>query len=217
MVVAEPPTAGTVVFVHGLWMTGLEMSLLRARVARAGFGTARFHYRSTAHPLVDHSARLAAFVRACDRVHIVAHSMGGLVTLAMLRDHVDVEVGRVVLLGSPVRGSAVVARASERRWLRRVLGAAAEGALVKGHEPVDWQVRDPHPIGVIAGTRPIGLGRWLGGLDGPNDGAVSVAETRLDGAADQLELHHSHAAMLLSRRLAREVIAFLRTGRFAAR
>ncbi|MCM2257016.1 MAG: alpha/beta fold hydrolase [Vicinamibacteria bacterium] len=214
--VAEPPAAGTVVFVHGLWMTGLEMSLLRARVARAGFGTCRFHYRSTALPLVDHSARLAAFVRARGRVHVVAHSMGGLVTLGMLRDHGDVELGRVVLLGSPVRGSAVAARASERTWLRRALGAAAEGALV-AREPVDWRVEHQPSVGVIAGTRPIGLGRWIGGLDGPNDGAVSVAETRLDGAADQLELRHSHAAMLLSRRLAREVIAFLRTGRFVGR
>lgn len=176
----EPPANGTVVFVHGLWMTGLEMSLLRARVARAGFGTARFHYRSTAGPLADHAARLAAILRTRGRVHVVAHSMGGLVTLAMLRDHVDVE-----------------------------------GALVAGREPADWRVR--HCIGVVAGTRSLGLGRWIGGLDGRNDGAVSVVETRLDGAADQLELRHSHAAMLLSQRLAREVVAFLHTGRFAGR
>lgn len=212
---AQPPAAGTVVFVHGLWMTGLEMSLLRARVARAGFGTARFRYRSTAAPLAEHARRLAAFARSRGRVHVVAHSMGGLVTLALLRDHADVELDRVVLLGAPVRGSAVAARACERTWRRRLLGAAAEGPLVEGGLPVEGPA--PGRVGVIAGTRSIGLGRWIGGLEGPNDGAVSVAETRLVGAADQLELHHSHAAMLLSRRLAREVIAFLRTGRFERR
>lgn len=207
----EVVAARTVVFVHGLFMTGIEMSLLRSRIARAGFETARFRYRSTARPLADHAASLARFCAERGPVHLVAHSMGGLVVLRMLRDHPGVAIGRAVLLGSPVRGSAVAARAAARPWMRRLLRSAAEGDLV-GRE-LAWDVRGA--VGVIAGTRAIGLGRLLGGLAGPSDGAVSVAETRLDGAADQLELHHSHAAMLLSRRLAREVVAFLRDGRFA--
>jgi pimeloyl-ACP methyl ester carboxylesterase len=202
---------GTVVFVHGLFMTGVEMSLLRSRVRRAGFATARFRYRSTARPMADHAASLARFCEERGPAHLVAHSMGGLVVLRMLRDHPGAPVGRVVLLGSPVRGSAVAARAAARPWLRRLLRRAAEGELVGRN--ATWDL--PCPVGVVAGTRAIGLGRLLGGLDGPNDGAVSVAETQLDGAADRLLLHHSHAAMLLSRRLAREVIAFLRDGRFA--
>lgn len=207
----DPATAPTVVFVHGLFMTGIEMSLLRSRVARAGFGTSRFRYRSTAGPLADHAASLARHCAERGRVHLVAHSMGGLVVLRMLCDHPGVAVGRAVLLGSPVLGSAVAARAAARPRMRRLLRFAAEGELVE--RGARWNARCP--VGVISGTRPIGLGRLLGGLEGPNDGAVSVAETRLEGAADHLELHHSHAAMLLSRRLAREVVAFLRDGRFA--
>jgi pimeloyl-ACP methyl ester carboxylesterase len=201
-----------VVFVHGLWMTGYELWLLRARVARAGFRTERFYYRSASAPVASNAARLAAFARNLGPgpLHFVCHSLGGLVTLRMLRDHADVPAGRVVLLGSPVRGSGVAARLSARFWTRWMVGAAADDLVPDA--PPDWRVH--HPVGVIAGTQGVGTGRWFGGLKGANDGVVSAAETRLDGAADYLEVPYSHSMMLLARPVAGQVIAFLRAGSF---
>jgi hypothetical protein len=132
----------------------------------------------------------------------------------MLRDHPDVSAGRVVLVGSPVRGSGVAARLNARFWTRWMVGAAADEALVP-RNPLDWRVR--HPVGVIAGTQGIGIGRWFGGLSGENDGTVSAAETRLEGAADYLELPYTHTTLLLSRRVAGQVVAFLHEGRFDGR
>ncbi len=61
----------------------------------------------------------------------------------------------------------------------------------------------------------IGLGRVVApDLPRPNDGAVTVAETRLAAACDRIELPVSHTGMLFSRRVARQVGAFLRDGRF---
>lgn len=72
-------------------------------------------------------------------------------------------------------------------------------------------------IGAIAGTRRLGVGMAFARLDNPNDGVVTVAETRLPGLADHLVLPVSHSGMLFSARVAREVCAFLRAGRFASR
>ena len=74
--------------------------------------------------------------------------------------------------------------------------------------------QSPVEIGVLAGTRSIGLGRVVLDLPRPNDGVVTVDETRLPGAADFIALPLAHSEMLASRRCAGQIIAFLESGRF---
>jgi hypothetical protein len=69
-------------------------------------------------------------------------------------------------------------------------------------------------VAVIAGDRPWGLGQLVARLPRPNDGVVSVAETRLPGIADHLTLPVTHAGLLFSREVARQAGAFLTGGRF---
>ena len=69
-------------------------------------------------------------------------------------------------------------------------------------------------VGVLAGTRSVGLGRVVPGLPRPNDGVVAVTETRLPGAADFIALPVAHSQMLASRPCATQIAAFLETGRF---
>ncbi len=69
-------------------------------------------------------------------------------------------------------------------------------------------------IGVISGSRSLGLGRLIPGLLRPNDGVVSVVETQLPQARDFVTLPVTHSQMLVSRACADEVAAFLRTGSF---
>jgi hypothetical protein len=74
-----------------------------------------------------------------------------------------------------------------------------------------------YPLGIIAGDRPLDplLPRLI--LPRPNDGKVSVAATRLAGAADHIVLRVPHTLMLVSPRVHRQAIAFLRDGRFNRR
>ena len=58
-----------------------------------------------------------------DTVHIVAHSMGGLVTFRALNMHVDQRVRRVVLMGSPIAGSLSGRRLASFHAGRMLLGA----------------------------------------------------------------------------------------------
>ena len=181
-----------------------------------GFRTTLFHYRSASRPIWRNARRLAGFVErhGPGPVHFVAHSLGGLVTLRALRDHPEIDTGRVVLIGSPVRGSGVAARMNRRFWTRWMVWRAADEALVPD-DPQHWTLR--HPVGVIAGTQSVGIGHWFGGLEGANDGTVSAAETKLEGAADYIELPLNHSTLLLSKCVARQVAAFLRDGRLLRR
>jgi len=68
---------------------------------------------------------------------------------------------------------------------------------------------------VIVGTREFGIGHVLGGLMQPSDGTVAIAETELPGAADTVHIASTHTTLLLAAETARQVVAFLRAGRFA--
>lgn len=204
--------AETVVLVHGLWMHGIVFALMRRRLARAGFRTLTWSYPSVRRHLKANADALARFLAGLDaeRLHLVGHSLGGLVILTSLARHPDPRVRRVVLIGSPCSGS------HSARDLLHVPGVA----LLVGKSVRDWLSCAPLPdlagvdIGVIAGTRGIGIPGALVGLAAPNDGVVTVAETRLEQACDTVELPLNHTEMLFSRVAAKHVAGFLRDGRF---
>lgn len=191
------------------------MAWLRWQVARQGFATARFVYPTVRNNVPVNADALYRFVRRIDSgtgLHFVAHSLGGLVTLKMLADFSEqLPPGRVVLLGSPVNGSHAARQLAAKPWTRRLLGGSAEFGLLDDHAG-GWQ--GTRAVGVIAGTRSLGLGRVWGGLPEPNDGTVAVEETRLDAAADRLELPVTHAGMLFSDRVSEAIVNFLAQGKF---
>jgi pimeloyl-ACP methyl ester carboxylesterase len=162
--------------------------------------------------LRDAADALAMRLRSLGGVaHVVAHSLGGLIACETFATHADLPPGRVVLLGSPVRG-ARAAREVAARWYGPVmLGPLAVAELARGRECA-WQA--PREVGVIAGCRSVGVGRVFADLPLPNDGTVCVDETQLPGATAQIQLDVSHTGMLLSQEVARATAAFLANGRF---
>jgi pimeloyl-ACP methyl ester carboxylesterase len=202
----------TVVLVHGVWMTGLEMHVLARRLRACGYRTRVFRYRSLRRPLQWNGQRLVREVRrlGAGTLHLVGHSLGGLVILQALQDCPDLVTGRVVLLGSPVNGSLIAQRLYRHAWSRWLVGRSAERGLL-GDGP-HWQ-GSPAP-GVIAGVRPVGVGQLLGGFPGANDGTVALSETAIDGAADSLVVRTTHMGLLFSAPVAQALCRFLGTGRF---
>ncbi|MCW8919756.1 MAG: alpha/beta hydrolase [Gammaproteobacteria bacterium] len=202
----------TIVLVHGLWMNGLEMRWLRRRLQARGYRLYQFHYHTVGRDLAENAACLNRYLAgqvAGETVHLVAHSLGGLVVRRLLHDFPAQRPGRVVTLGTPHQGSYVAGRASRSGLLRRLLGMSLPALL--GEVP-PW--RAERELGSIAGTLSIGAGWLFRGLPRPNDGTVAVVETLLAGQRDHLLLHASHVALLFSRAAALEVDYFLRHGVF---
>ncbi|MES9889389.1 MAG: alpha/beta hydrolase [Candidatus Sedimenticola sp. 6PFRAG1] len=205
---------GTLVLVHGIWMTGLEMGWLGRRLSDQGFDVRYFRYHSLGMTPRENARKLFEFIQSLGQepLHLVGHSLGGVVLLHLLDAHRDLPQGRVVLLGSPVRGSRVARVMSGNPFLRPFLGRSMEQGL-SGELP-SWQ--GGRQLGVIAGTGGFGVGRLLGGVSGPNDGTVSVDETNLDGAVDSCCIKTSHMGMLFSAAVAEQITQFLETGRFSS-
>jgi pimeloyl-ACP methyl ester carboxylesterase len=203
-----------VVYLHGLWLSGQEAFLLRRRIESArACSWHNFGYSSVWQSTAEITQALAAFVRGvhAPRVHLVGHSLGGLVIQRCLERYADLPPGRVVFLGTPAVTSMAARRVARFRIGRAVMGRVVAEELLRDHERRWVHGRE---LGIIAGSQSRGAGRLVTDFEEENDGTVSVAETRLPGATAHLTLPVSHTGMLLSARVAREVGSFLDHGRF---
>ena len=200
-----------VVLVPGLWMPGIAMTVLRARLASAGYAPRVFVYRGRD----SHEANVEALARFVQDelgnrpAHFVGHSLGGVVILDMLGRRREVRAATAVLLGAPVRGCMA----------GRKLGRHALGRWMLGECAARWQECEarwerPEPLGVVAATRPFGLGRVLGSLPGENDGVVRVEETAVQGMAQRVLVREGHSVLIVSPRVAQMVCGFFEKGRF---
>ncbi|MBX2836911.1 MAG: alpha/beta hydrolase [Gammaproteobacteria bacterium] len=200
-----------VVLVHGIWMQGFLMKLMAKRLKAQGFDTHVVSYRFLKQTPAENATILKA---KCDElthrtVHWVGHSLGGIVILHLLEQNTDLPPGKVVLLGSPVRGSAFASKLYRNRLFRPLLGRSVENGLLGGAPEYTFD----RPLGIITGSLRLGLGSVLFAVEG-SDGVVSVEETRLQGITDEISVRYTHSMMVFSKQCARRVAEFLTHGHF---
>ncbi len=207
------PASVQVVLVHGLWTHGALMLWVARRMARAGYTVHCYSYPSVRLNLAQNASRLAAYCQTLGArpLHLVGHSLGGLLIARMLDQAHRLEVGRVVFMGSPFNDSYAARCLSRARMGRAAVGASIAEWLL-GARPENIA---RYEIGVIAGSRGVGLGVMIApGLPAPHDGTISVAETQVPGARDHIVLRVSHSEMVMSNAVVRQVCAFLQHGKF---
>ena len=201
-----------ILFVHGLWMHGCVFALHRRRLRAMGWRSHAYSYPSLRGSLAGAADGLAAFIAGLDGrpLHLVGHSLGGCVVLDMLARHRPHAIGRIVVLGSPVLGSSSAQQILRVPLVREAVGRVLPQWLARARPEVD----PAYQIGVIAGDRPLGLGRFVPGVPRPHDGMVAVAETRWPGARDHIVLPVTHMQMLWSRACLAQALRFVDAGAF---
>ena len=208
----------TVVLAHGIWMPGSEMWLIKRHLEREhNFKGQIFSYPSVRGTLDENARRLADFVvnTGVATVHIVGHSLGGVVALRALATIAEMPPGRVVCLGSPLTGSRAARHLNERDWGHTILGLSlTEGVIDEAASSWAGDVMKQRDVGVIAGTTSVGLGKFFTTFAGDNDGTVAVSETRLPGLRDHICVPSNHTGLVFSSDVADQAAAFLKRGKF---
>ncbi|MDH3509607.1 MAG: alpha/beta hydrolase [Gammaproteobacteria bacterium] len=203
-----------VICIHGLWMSGMEMGLLRRRLQKnLCVPAVQFSYHSVTEGIAENARRLSHFIDRfpADSVHLVGHSLGGVLALQMLKRFPTEKVDRVVCLGSPLVDSSAARQLSRRFAGRSIIGKTFFEAVLE--QPL--RRCDPsHDAGMITGRLALGLGRLVATLEEPNDGVVAQRETELPGLNDHLGVPVSHFGLLLAPSVARQIAHFLRYGSF---
>jgi len=203
-----------VVFVHGIWMNGLQLKVLESRVARYGYLTATFNYRSVVLTPKQNARRLQRYIGKirAQRIHVVAHSLGGLVLKHLMHSYMDKRIDRVIMVGTPLSGSDVAREFGKNEVTQKViLGNSVNGGLLGGAPA--WP--EGRPLAMIAGDRGLGLGMLLnkpGSLVG--DGTVFLHETHSDEVSHHHVVPESHSGMLFSPEVAKAIVSYLEFGDF---
>jgi pimeloyl-ACP methyl ester carboxylesterase len=194
------PTAGgpLVVLVHGLFHNQGAWILFRHRLHAQGYGTACFRYSSWGAGWDETVASLGAYLTGIleenpDReVHLVGHSLGGLLLRCALAEVPDRRIRSLVTLGTPFGGSKLSPFALNS--LGRHLGYEAETVTRVAAMPTPGHVR------CLA-------------LHSPADNMVlpnSALRCGLDGWEERQTRPVSHVAMLHARHVFDEALGWLR-------
>jgi pimeloyl-ACP methyl ester carboxylesterase len=193
-------------------MGGWAMSWLAHRLKSAGWQTASIAYHSMAEAPDRHVERLAAAVASIrgSTVHLLGHSMGGIIVLRYLQAGADSRVRRALLLGTPAAGCEAARLFERQPWGGALLGRSLE----LWQSPFAERIESEVEVGAIAGSEPFGLGPLFVHLAAPSDGVVRVEETRIAGLRDHVVLPVSHTGMLISNDVAAQAATFLGKGRF---
>ena len=197
------------------------MEKMAKSLRQAGFEVINVDYPSRTYtieklaPMAVESGLLQC--RAIDgikTVHFVTHSLGGILLRQYLSEFDIPELGRVVMLGPPNQGSIAVDKMAGVVGFDWLNGPAGK-QLGKGENSVPLKLGPANfELGIIAGNRTIDP-ITSAVLESPDDGRVSVEDTKLEGMSDFVVVKHSHAFMMRMRKPIELTIRFLRTGSFS--
>lgn len=199
------PSQQAVVLVHGLWMSRWSFAFIAKKLRTQGYKVYRFGYATTSKPFSFNMFKLQAFVnsRTEDIVHIVAHSMGGILTMRSLPQ--IRKIGKLVMLGSPINGSQAAQAMKYKKWTAWMLNYATE--------PLENGVKNPtifRESCMIAGvSNSIGISRLVTKLPHPNDGTVALVETRADWIDHHTTENTNHFSMLFHKNIQQKICTFL--------
>ncbi len=212
-----PETGHVVICLHGIGRSSKSMHPVIQSLAAEPVTAVPFDYPGNRSSLAECAEFLLQVVNSlseAEQISFVVHSMGGLVVRRYLMDHSDSRHSRMIMLGTPNLGADLAAMLKNFLVFKALYGPAGQ-ELAAGADSVATSLPIPSfPFGVIAGGR--GDERGFNPLlNGDDDGTVTVACTRLPGAADFLRVNRLHSLLMTDPQVHAAIRCFLKHGKFS--
>ncbi len=209
-----------VILLHGMARTAASMKKMQRSLEQSGYYVANIDYPSRHHEIevlapmaVENGLDECRENTALEAVHFVTHSLGGILVRFYLASNDIRNLGRVVMLGPPNQGSHAADAMQNVPGFGWINGPAAL-QLGKGPDSIPLQLGKPEfELGIIAGDRTIDP-ITSAVLDNPNDGRVTVEDTKLNGMQDFRLVGSSHAYIMKKKEVIGLVTSFLEHGSF---
>ncbi len=195
----------TVVLIHGLGGNRTDMWPISRRLKRLGFSVHNWSYRSIGNCIETHAHRLGKFLSDLSRdssnpIHLVTHSMGGIIARAMLADYEFENFGRVVMLAPPNQGSHVARKLTRYiGWLTPSLGQLSDA-------PGSFVNQLPNSLAKIGVEFAI--------VESTKDRVIVQGGVHLDGLCDYAQVDGHHGVLTWYQETVNLVEKFLIHGRF---
>ena len=213
----HPDTGHAVIYLHGIGRTSRSMRPILNAMPKDGYVHVPFEYPSTRVPIQQAAGYLHSLIESLtdvSRISFVVHSMGGLVVRRYLQDHRDPRIHRMVMLGTPNSGAELADMLKRNLIFQTVYGPAGQELVTDPNGTIGSLPTPDFEFGIIAGGK--GDERGFNPLlPGDDDGTVTIASTRLAGAADFLRIPKIHSILMSDETATAAIQCFLEHGRFS--
>ncbi|MGD9330076.1 MAG: alpha/beta hydrolase [Desulfobacterales bacterium] len=211
--------ASCVILLHGLGRTPMSMTSLAHALETRGYRVTNQAYPSTQAPIeILTRDYLAPAVQRCQAagcrvLHMVSHSLGGILIRQYLQTQALPEGSRIVMLSPPNQGSQIADHLKSYRFYDWLTGPAGQqlgtesDSVPRQLAPVDAA------IGVITGSESWNpFFSYL--IPGPDDGKVAVDHARLAEMTDFVVVPAGHTFIMDDDEVIAQTLHFLQYGRF---
>lgn len=210
-----------VVLLHGMGRTHHSLDDMQDQLTKAGFHTVNYGYPSRKKD-IESIARdyVPVALDKCQQftptaVHFVTHSLGGIVLRMAIQQNRPENLGRVVMLSPPNRGSSLVDTLKDWWFYEWINGPAGQQLSTSADSVPNKLGRVDYPVGIITGDRHAFFDAWFSSkIPGEDDGKVSVERAKVDGMSSFLVVHESHPFIMNDEYVQRETVYFLKHGTF---
>ncbi|MCU7853179.1 MAG: hypothetical protein KZQ80_13305 [Candidatus Thiodiazotropha sp. (ex Monitilora ramsayi)] len=207
------------ILLHGMGRTHFSMGLIKDVLKEQGYHVWSESYPSLTKsvdeltvPTIESGLTYCKNVNA-KKIHFITHSLGGIVVRHYLQDHQIPNLGRIVMLAPPNKGSEIADQMKDGFFYRSIMGPAGQvlgtddKSLPNRLKPIRGE------IGIIAGEKE-GSSWFLPEIPGEDDGKVAVERTKLAEMKDFLKVKSGHTFIMRDDEVISQVIFFLQNGKF---
>jgi esterase/lipase len=207
-----------VIMLHGIARSKSHMQELADYLSNQNYDVINIDYPSTDHNLEGLTKilkkEISAKIKEDKKVNFVGYSMGGLMVRIILNEQDYKNMGRVVQLATPNKGSEV-SDFLEDNWLYKKIYGPAGTQLTTDQRQIKHLLEDKidYELGIIAGNFTIDpISSTI--IDGDDDGKVSIESTKLKGMKDHVIVSASHTFFPSNEIVKQQTLNFLKNGQF---
>ncbi|MCC2646219.1 MAG: alpha/beta fold hydrolase [Rickettsiaceae bacterium] len=208
-----------VVLLHGYGRSSKSMRSIESLLVSHNYKVINIDYPSRQFNLTDIThKKVKPLIVEClnkeEKIHFVGYSMGGVITKHFIETHQVPNLGNVVFIASPIKGSDISAKLSKNSFFRLIFGPAAADLSTESDFVKSLKEEIFYPLGIITASISHNPLTSLFLLPGPNDGTVTLASTRIKGIADHIIINANHNSIINLEETHKQVLSFLKNRSF---
>lgn len=208
-----------VVLLHGMFRSSVAMRPVEKYLQALGYKTTNISYPSTKYeietlveehlkPKIEHLTN-----RDDITLHFATHSMGGILVRYYLQENQLKNLGRVVMIAPPNKGTPLAELFADSDWIDTRNNPAKAQLGADEESWVNQLSEGDFDLGVIAGDYNNNIVTSLL-LPGDDDGVVSVQSTKLDSMKDFITVPAKHYRLRSNTSVLEQLGHFIKFGKF---
>ncbi|MFT4717711.1 MAG: esterase/lipase [Rickettsiales bacterium] len=207
-----------VIILHGIARSKIHMQDLADYLTSKNYDVININYPSTDHNLEGLSKilikKISENTPKDKKINFVGYSMGGLMVRIILNKKNYKNMGKVVQLATPNKGSEV-ADFFKNNWLYKKIYGPSGAQLTTDQTKIKNLLNNKidYELGIIAGSFTIDpISSII--IPGNDDGKVSIDSTKLKGMKDHIVVSASHTFFPSNKKVQQQTLSFLKNGQF---